>query len=144
MPGSLYCKKIIDNFVFYFSAANMLANLSVLITYEHFITFGLIAAIPASAVCDIYLNETQFSDMKLTGIIFICCGFILVLTPSNIISLLRKPLKYAFYDNSKVIYSPIYRWKKQIGNSATGPQPKSDVRTGYIESRLRSPSGRVR
>ena len=30
----------------------MLANLSVLITYEHFITFGLIAAVPASAVCD--------------------------------------------------------------------------------------------
>ena len=72
----------------------MLANLSVLITYEHFITFGLIAAVPASAFCDIFFNGIEFSDMKLTGIMFICCGFILVLTPSNFISKFRKPIKY--------------------------------------------------
>ena len=76
-----------------FVAANMLANLSVLVTYEYFITFGLIAAVPASAVCDIFFNEIEFSDMKLTGILFICCGFILVLTPSNFISKLRRPIK---------------------------------------------------
>lgn len=73
----------------------MLANLSVLITYEHFITFGLIAAVPASAVCDMILRpeQTQFSEMKLAGIIFICCGFILVLTPSNFVSTLRRLLR---------------------------------------------------
>ena len=72
----------------------MLANLSVLITYEHFITFGLIAAVPASAVCDIFFNDIEFNqNMKLTGIMFICCGFVLVLTPSNFISKFRKPIK---------------------------------------------------
>ena len=73
----------------------MLANLSVLITYEHFITFGLIAAVPASAICDLIFRpeQTYFSEMKLAGIIFICCGFILVLTPSNFISSLWRPLR---------------------------------------------------
>lgn len=71
----------------------MLANLSILVTYEHFTTFGLIAAVPASAMCDWHLYGTVFSDMKLTGIIFICCGFFLVLTPSNLISTLRRPFK---------------------------------------------------
>ena len=72
----------------------MLANLSVLITYEHFITFGLIAAVPASALCDTLLYGTAFTDMKLTGILFICAGFVLVLTPSNLISSLRRPIRY--------------------------------------------------
>lgn len=78
----------------FLTAANMLANLSVLITYEHFITFGLIAAVPASALCDTLLYGTAFTDMKLTGILFICAGFLLVLTPSNLISSLRRPIRY--------------------------------------------------
>ena len=35
--------------LFLYSATNLLANFSILITYENFITFGLIAAVPASA-----------------------------------------------------------------------------------------------
>ena len=39
---------------------------------------------------------------------------------------------------------PLCRWRKQTLNSDVTPAAKGDVRTGYIESRLRSPSGRVR
>lgn len=74
-------------------AANMLANLSILVTYEQFITLGLIAAVPVSAVCDIIQYESQFSEMKLAGIIFIVFGFLLVLTPSNINISLMVPLR---------------------------------------------------
>ena len=35
--------------LFLYSATNLLANFSIIITYENFITFGLIAAVPASA-----------------------------------------------------------------------------------------------
>ena len=110
--------------------ANILANLSVVITYEHFITLGLVAAIPASALYDIQHNLVTFTDngMKLAGILFICFGFILVLTPSNLLATLRRPL----------------RWRRQVSQLPGSQGAKSDVRTGYIESRLRSPSGRVR
>ena len=112
------------------AVANMLANLSVMITYEHFITLGLVAAIPASALYDIQHNLLTFTDngMKLTGILFICFGFILVLTPANLVSTLRRSLK----------------WRRQVSQLPGSLSTKSDLRTGYIESRLRSPSGRVR
>ena len=73
----------------------MLANLSVMITYEHFITLGLVAAIPASALYDIQHNLITFTDngMKLAGILFICLGFVLVLTPANLVSSLRRSLR---------------------------------------------------
>ena len=108
----------------------MLANLSVVITYEHFITLGLVAAIPASALYDIQQNLVTFTDngMKLAGILFICLGFLLVLTPSNLSASLRRLVK----------------WRRQPSQLQGGPGGKSDVRTGYIESRLRSPSGRVK
>ena len=34
-------------------------------------------------------NGTAFTGMKLAGLINICCGFILVLTPSNWADILR-------------------------------------------------------
>ena len=112
------------------AVANMLANLSVMITYEHFITLGLVAAIPASALYDIQHNLLTFTDngMKLAGILFICFGFLLVLTPANLTSSLRRSL----------------RWRRQVSQVPGSLSTKSDLRTGYIESRLRSPSGRVR
>ena len=83
------------------AVANMLANLSVMITYEQFITLGLVAAIPASALYDIQHNLLSFTDngMKLAGILFICCGFLLVLTPANLTSGLRRSIR------SRVVHS---------------------------------------
>ena len=39
---------------------------------------------------DIMMNGVVFSDMKLAGIIFICCGFMLLLTPGNWVAMLRR------------------------------------------------------
>ena len=51
------------------SAANLLANFSILITYENFITLGLVAAVPASAGDhdDQRDNEKELSDDHLDG-----------------------------------------------------------------------------
>lgn len=64
-------------------AANLLANFSIIITYENFITLGLIAAVPASATYDVIVHGVVFAGMKLAGIIMICIGFFLVLFPYN-------------------------------------------------------------
>ena len=61
-----------------FAAANLLANFSILITYENFITLGLVAAVPASAGDDHndydhhndddhHNDEENNSDGDLTG-----------------------------------------------------------------------------
>ena len=67
----------------HFLVANLLANFSILITYENFITFGLVLAIPVSAGYDAIQNGVTFNSMKQAGIIIICCGFIIIVTPSN-------------------------------------------------------------
>ena len=43
---------------------------------------------------DILMNKLVLSDMKLAGIIFICCGFLLVLTPTNWAAMLRKIIRW--------------------------------------------------
>ena len=45
------------------------------------------------AAYDIMFNKVDFSDMKLAGIIFICCGFLLVLTPANWDDMLREMMR---------------------------------------------------
>ncbi len=64
-------------------AANLLANFGVVVTYESFITLGLILAVPACAYIDVQLYGAHFEGMRLAGIILICCGFVVVLLPSN-------------------------------------------------------------
>ena len=46
------------------AVANLLANLGILVTYELFITLGLIAAVPASALYDVRQHSVNFTDMK--------------------------------------------------------------------------------
>ncbi|XP_071050978.1 solute carrier family 35 member F3 isoform X3 [Onthophagus taurus] len=74
--------------------ANLLGNFSVALTYDLFITLGLITAVPVSAALDVILYDAQFEGMKLAGIILIAVGFFLVLFPDNwpdyITRLLRK------------------------------------------------------
>ncbi|XP_050293332.1 putative thiamine transporter SLC35F3 isoform X2 [Anthonomus grandis grandis] len=63
--------------------ANLLGNFSVALTYDLFITLGLITAVPVSAALDVVLYGAQFEGMKLAGMILIAVGFFLVMFPDN-------------------------------------------------------------
>ncbi|PNF24202.1 putative thiamine transporter SLC35F3 [Cryptotermes secundus] len=64
-------------------AANLLGNFSVALTYDLFITLGLITAVPVSAALDVVLYGAHFVGMKLAGMILIAVGFFLVMFPDN-------------------------------------------------------------
>ncbi|XP_031357912.1 uncharacterized protein LOC116181661 isoform X5 [Photinus pyralis] len=74
--------------------ANLLGNFSVALTYDLFITLGLITSVPVSAALDVVLYGAHFEGMKLAGMILIAVGFFLVMFPDNwpdyITRLLRK------------------------------------------------------
>ncbi|XP_072390084.1 solute carrier family 35 member F3 isoform X2 [Diabrotica undecimpunctata] len=63
--------------------ANLLGNFSVALTYDLFITLGLITAVPVSAALDVVLYGASFEGMKLAGMILIGVGFFLVMFPDN-------------------------------------------------------------
>ncbi|KAJ8945883.1 hypothetical protein NQ318_002724, partial [Aromia moschata] len=63
--------------------ANLLGNFSVALTYDLFITLGLITAVPVSAALDVVLYGANFEGMKLAGMILIAVGFFLVMFPDN-------------------------------------------------------------
>ncbi|XP_029161670.1 putative thiamine transporter SLC35F3 isoform X2 [Nylanderia fulva] len=63
--------------------ANMLGNFSIALTYDLFITLGLITAVPVSAALDVIFYGAYFMGMKLAGMIFIAVGFFLVMFPDN-------------------------------------------------------------
>ncbi|XP_011168232.1 putative thiamine transporter SLC35F3 isoform X3 [Solenopsis invicta] len=63
--------------------ANMLGNFSIVLTYDLFITLGLITAVPVSAALDVIFYGATFMGMKLAGMIFIAVGFFLVMFPDN-------------------------------------------------------------
>ncbi|KAJ8984736.1 hypothetical protein NQ317_005001 [Molorchus minor] len=70
--------------------ANLLGNFSVVLTYDLFITLGLITAVPVSAgklkdqvTLDVVLYGASFEGMKLAGMILIAVGFFLVMFPDN-------------------------------------------------------------
>ncbi|KAG8285614.1 hypothetical protein J6590_076749 [Homalodisca vitripennis] len=63
--------------------ANLLGNFSVALTYDLFITLGLITAVPVSAALDVVLYGAHFYGMKLAGMILISIGFFLVMFPEN-------------------------------------------------------------
>ncbi|KAH0947542.1 hypothetical protein HN011_009674 [Eciton burchellii] len=63
--------------------ANMLGNFSIALTYDLFITLGLITAVPVSAALDVIFYGAHFMGMKLAGMIFIAVGFFLVMFPDN-------------------------------------------------------------
>ena len=53
------------------------------------------------------MNKVVFSDMKLAGIIFICCGFLLVLTPTHWAAMLRKVFRWgAVQVGTNLLLSP--------------------------------------
>eukprot|EP00095_Tigriopus_kingsejongensis_P001941 maker-scaffold246_size239296-snap-gene-1.35 protein:Tk01941 transcript:maker-scaffold246_size239296-snap-gene-1.35-mRNA-1 annotation:"solute carrier family 35 member f3 isoform x2" len=110
-----------------FLVSNLLANFGIVVTYETFITLGLVLAVPICAALDTHWYGAQFAGMKLAGIIVICLGFVIVLFPSN-------------WPNC--IHSLIRLGRRGQKKKEMGRKPPPDLRTGHLGSRLRSPSGR--
>ncbi|XP_049871003.1 putative thiamine transporter SLC35F3 [Pectinophora gossypiella] len=99
-------------------------------TYNIFVSLGLITAVPVSAALDVVLYESQFEGMKLAGIILITVGFFLVMFPDNWPDYIMRLLRWS---------------RRRQGQNGSGRNRDAmDYRTGYIRSHLRSPSGRVR
>ncbi|XP_012059292.1 PREDICTED: putative thiamine transporter SLC35F3 [Atta cephalotes] len=121
--------------------ANMLGNFSIALTYDLFITLGLITAVPVSAALDVIFYGAYFMGMKLAGMIFIAVGFFLVMFPDNWPDYITRLLRIIM---NNIIF--ICRWsrKHRHGMSDGSSRDVIDYRTGYIKSHLRSPSGRVR
>ncbi|XP_044757319.1 putative thiamine transporter SLC35F3 isoform X3 [Coccinella septempunctata] len=120
--------------------ANLLGNFSVALTYDLFITLGLITAVPVSAALDVVLYGATFEGMKLAGMILIAIGFFLVMFPENWPDYITRLLR------SIIMLSHSARWSKRsrLGMRTGLQKDEVDYRTGYIRSHLRSPSGRVR
>uniref|UniRef100_A0A1B6DFH4 EamA domain-containing protein n=1 Tax=Clastoptera arizonana TaxID=38151 RepID=A0A1B6DFH4_9HEMI len=119
--------------------ANILGNFSVALTYDLFITLGLITAVPVSAALDVVLYGAQFYGMKLAGMILISIGFFLVMFPDNWPDYITRLLR------NIILLSHSARWSRRHRHPQSNQQrPVIDYRTGYIRSHLRSPSGRVR
>lgn len=62
---------------------HMLTQFSAAVTYNMFVTLGLITAVPVSGALDVVLYGTTFAGMKLAGVILIVVGFFLVMFPEN-------------------------------------------------------------
>ncbi|CAH0723562.1 unnamed protein product, partial [Brenthis ino] len=102
-----------------------------LMTYNIFVSLGLIMAVPVSAALDVVLYGVEFEGMKLAGIILIAVGFFLVMFPDNWPDYIMRLLRWSR--------------RRQRGSDGGGRSRDAvDYRTGYIRSHLRSPSGRVR
>ncbi|XP_041988865.1 putative thiamine transporter SLC35F3 isoform X2 [Aricia agestis] len=54
-----------------------------LMTYNIFVSLGLIMSVPVSAGLDVVLYGVEFEGMKLAGIVLIAVGFFLVMFPDN-------------------------------------------------------------
>ncbi|KAL2734898.1 putative thiamine transporter SLC35F3 isoform X1 [Vespula maculifrons] len=76
-------KNLLEFYSLCVTVANMLGNFSIALTYDLFITLGLITAVPVSAALDVVLYGAHFMGMKLAGMIFIAVGFFLVMFPDN-------------------------------------------------------------
>ncbi|XP_043245065.1 putative thiamine transporter SLC35F3 [Amphibalanus amphitrite] len=111
-------------------AGNLLISFGGLVTYDFFVSLGLILAVPLSAAIDMQWYNVDFEDMRLAGNVLIVCGFFLVLFPSNWPNYIRS----------------VIRWGRRHHSGSSRDQPEPvDYRTGIISrSHLRSPSGHVR
>ncbi|XP_065371458.1 solute carrier family 35 member F3 isoform X1 [Calliphora vicina] len=62
---------------------HILMQFSSAVTYNMFVTLGLITAVPVSGALDVVLYGATFAGMKLAGVILIAVGFFLVMFPEN-------------------------------------------------------------
>ncbi|XP_030371754.1 uncharacterized protein LOC115622031 isoform X1 [Scaptodrosophila lebanonensis] len=76
---------------------HVLMQFSAAVTYNMFVTLGLITAVPVSGALDVILYSATFAGMKLAGVILIGIGFFLIMFPENwpdyITRLLRKSVR---------------------------------------------------
>ncbi|XP_061929776.1 solute carrier family 35 member F3 isoform X7 [Apis cerana] len=110
--------------------ANMLGNFSIALTYDLFITLGLITAVPVSAALDVLLYGAHFMGMKLAGMIFIAVGFFLVMFPDNwpdyITRLLRKRSNFHLssyrdlHGRNLEYRTQFCRWSRRHGHGVSG------------------------
>ncbi|KRG02191.1 putative thiamine transporter SLC35F3 isoform X3 [Drosophila mojavensis] len=119
---------------------HVLMQFSAAVTYNMFVTLGLITAVPVSGALDVILYSATFAGMKLAGVILIAIGFFLVMFPENWPDYITRLLR------SIIMLGHNARWGRgPRSGTSTGQHPTIiDYRTGYIRSHLRSPSGRVR
>ncbi|XP_070138207.1 solute carrier family 35 member F3 isoform X2 [Drosophila bipectinata] len=119
---------------------HVLMQFSAAVTYNMFVTLGLITAVPVSGALDVILYSANFAGMKLAGVILIGIGFFLVMFPENWPDYITRLLR------SIIMLGHNARWGRgPRSGTSTGQHPTIiDYRTGYIRSHLRSPSGRVR
>ncbi|XP_055698588.1 putative thiamine transporter SLC35F3 isoform X2 [Phlebotomus papatasi] len=119
---------------------HLLTQFSTAITYNVFVTLGLITSVPVSAALDATLYGAEFDGMKLAGIILIGVGFFLVMLPDNWPDYITRLLR------NIILLGHNARWGRHPRNGTPGGPYRDviDYRTGYIRSHLRSPSGRVR
>nr|XP_044250239.1 putative thiamine transporter SLC35F3 isoform X3 [Drosophila takahashii] len=119
---------------------HVLMQFSAAVTYNMFVTLGLITAVPVSGALDVILYSANFAGMKLAGVILIGIGFFLVMFPANWPDYITRLLR------SIIMLGHNARWGRgPRSGTSTGQHPTIiDYRTGYIRSHLRSPSGRVR
>ncbi|XP_037945479.1 uncharacterized protein LOC119677963 isoform X1 [Teleopsis dalmanni] len=93
---------------------HILMQFSAAVTYNMFVTLGLITAVPVSGALDVVLYGATFAGMKLAGVILIAVGFFLVMFPENwpdyITRLLRKSgraiLRYQCCCELEEVYYP--------------------------------------
>ncbi|XP_012160209.1 solute carrier family 35 member F4 isoform X2 [Ceratitis capitata] len=119
---------------------HILMQFSAAVTYNMFVTLGLITAVPVSGALDVVLYGATFAGMKLAGVILIAVGFFLVMFPENWPDYITRLLR------NIILLGHNARWGRGPRHgSLAGQHPTIiDYRTGYIRSHLRSPSGRVR
>ncbi|XP_032596347.1 putative thiamine transporter SLC35F3 isoform X3 [Drosophila grimshawi] len=119
---------------------HVLMQFSAAVTYNMFVTLGLITAVPVSGALDVILYSATFAGMKLAGVILIAIGFFLVMFPENWPDYITRLLR------SIIMLGHNARWGRgPRSGTSIGQHPTIiDYRTGYIRSHLRSPSGRVR
>ncbi|KQS38689.1 putative thiamine transporter SLC35F3 isoform X4 [Drosophila erecta] len=96
---------------------HVLMQFSAAVTYNMFVTLGLITAVPVSGALDVILYSANFAGMKLAGVILIGIGFFLVMFPANwpdyITRLLRSIIMLGHNARSQHIYATHYKHKRK-------------------------------
>ncbi|XP_070073463.1 solute carrier family 35 member F3 isoform X4 [Drosophila takahashii] len=96
---------------------HVLMQFSAAVTYNMFVTLGLITAVPVSGALDVILYSANFAGMKLAGVILIGIGFFLVMFPANwpdyITRLLRSIIMLGHNARSQHIYATHYKHNRK-------------------------------
>ncbi|CAH2240646.1 jg14241 [Pararge aegeria aegeria] len=105
-----------------------------LMTYNIFVSLGLITAVPISGTLDVILYGVEFEGMKLAGIILITVGFFLVMFPDNwpdyIMRLLSRAGEIAAYKCQIEVNKKIRKVKPQWRSLYSQPINEGELADG--------------